>query len=257
MSVIPDEYTRRARLHPVVLLALPVALAITSMVGGVLFDTFETVGKLLSGGMLAGLIVGALLTLANQVGRAGRKHEPYLFHIWGGPPLAVAINGRGEEEHRTTWRRIRSYLSDKIGVNTDVNEDMPEDRCRDLETELKSLTRDTKKFRRVFDENCNYGFRRNMFGLKTWGIGSALVSVVIASLILFADFGKPVWPVLPWSTLLVSLMALVGWWYVTPVWVRFMADAYVSAMRDAGVILARDERELAAAAQKNKTKDTA
>ncbi len=257
MNIIPDEYTRRARLHPVVLLVLPISLAISSIVGGQLFDTMETKGQWLTGGMMVSLIGGALLTLADQVGRAGRKHEPFLFHIWGGAPLAAAINGRGTEEHHATWARIRQFLSDKINSSSDVAADAGSDRCRDLETELKSLTRDKVRFRRVLDENIQYGFRRNMYGLKSWGIGLALVSAAMGLLLMFADFGKPVLPALPWATLIVSLVALVLWRFVTPGWVRVTADAYVAAMRDAGVSLARDARELLASKAETKAEDAA
>lgn len=257
MNILPDEYTRRARLYPVVLLVLPIALAISSILGGQLFDTLETKGQLLTSGMVLSLIGGALLALAGQVGRAGRRHEPYLFHIWGGAPLAAAINGRGSDEHRMSWMRIRQFLVDKVGAREETMAESASDRCRDLETELKSLTRDKVCFLRVLDENIHYGFRRNMYGLKSWGVGLAIVSVAVALLMMFADFGKPVLPALPWATLIVSLVALVLWRYVTPGWVRVTADAYVAAMRDAGVSLAREARESSASRSGAKTEDAA
>jgi len=257
MNILPDEYTRRARLYPVVLLVLPIALAISSMVGGQLFDTLETKGQLLTSGMLLSLIGGALLTLTDQVGRAGRRHEPYLFQIWGGAPLAAAINGHGSEEHRVSWVRIRQFLANKINAGGEATSEAANDRCRDLETELKSLTRDKVRFRRILDENIQYGFRRNMYGLKSWGIGFAIVSTAMALLLMFADFGKPVLPALPWAALIVSLVALVLWRYVTPGWVRVTADAYVAAMRDAGVSLAREARESLTSKPESKTEDAA
>ncbi len=250
MSMLPDEYTCKARLSPVFLLVLPTALAITAVVGGTAVDTLETWGKLFAGGTFTTLVVGSLLMLANQVGRAGRKQQDYLFHIWGGPPLNNAICGKGTEDHRATWSRVRGFLSQRIGVENPDNLD--DAKSRDLETELKTLTRSHSDFPLVFQENCNYGFRRNLYGLKRWGLASASIAVVVGGLLLFADLSKPLWPPLPWATLIVGLFAFLGWLLVTPMFVRHAAMPYVAAMREAGVKLINDARDAAQSSVPNK-----
>ncbi len=44
---------------------------------------------------------------------------------------------------------------------------------------LRENTRDTKKFKLLFDENINYGYRRNLLGLKAPGL--AIDALVLAA----------------------------------------------------------------------------
>ena len=96
-------------------------------------------------------------------------------------------------------------------------------------TLLREKTRDKKQFPLVFDENCSYGFRRNLWGLKPLGIAVSVVAVV-------AVVALPLVEPTVWSTalkdrmlvpLLVNLVLVVGWLsVVTPRWVKLAADAY-------------------------------
>ncbi|MEX0643590.1 MAG: hypothetical protein WD468_12880 [Pirellulales bacterium] len=238
MSVLPDQYVRKARLYVTVLLVLPAALAVVCVAGETVLETSTSLGKVAAGSTLVGLVVGSLLMLAEQVARAGRKQQPYLFHKWGGPPLSEAIHGRGDLEHRESWQRIRQFLADQVG-----GEAGNDPKSRDLESELKELTRDKAKFGMVFHENCNFGFRRNLYGVKPWGFGSAATAIVVGGLFLFSQLGQPQSAVLPWLTLIVGLVALLLWSCVTPMFVRHAASAYVDAMQGAGLTLIRDHRK--------------
>lgn len=238
MSILPDQYVRKARLYVTVLLVLPAALAVACVVGETVVDTNTSQGKVVACSTLVGLVVGALLMLAEQVARAGRKQQPYLFHLWGGAPLSEAIHGRGAEEHRDSWQRIRQFLADQIGRN--VSNDP---KSRDLESELKELTRDKTKFALVFHENCNFGFRRNLYGVRLWGFGSAATAMLSGGLFLYARWGQSQPAVLPWMTLMVGLVALLLWCFVTPTFVRHAAWAYVDAMLGAGLTLIGEHRK--------------
>jgi hypothetical protein len=237
MSIVPDQYVRKARLYVTVLLVLPAALAVVCVAGETVLDTGTSIGKAIAGSTLAGLVIGALLMLAEQVARAGRKQQPYLFHKWGGPPLSEAIHGRGDHEHRDSWQRIRRFLTEQVDGN--VSDDP---KSRDLESEMKELTRDKKKFAMVFQENCNFGFRRNLYGVKRWGLGSAVTAIVAGGLCLYAQWGQAHPAVFPWVTLVFGLLALLLWLSVTPMFVRHAASAYVDGMLGAGLTLIRDHR---------------
>lgn len=240
MSALPDQYVRKARLYVTVLLVLPVALAIVCVAGGTVLDTVTTKGKLVAGSTLVGLVIGSLLMLAEQVARVGRDQQPFLFHMWGGAPLNEAIHGRGDREHRETWSRIRQYLVTQVSGSVGGDP-----KSRDLESELKELTRDKSKFTMVFHENCNFGFRRNLYGVRAWGFGSAGTAIVSGGLFLYAQWGQSQPAVLPWMTLVVGLIALLLWFRVTPLFVRRAAWAYVAAMRGAGLTLLREDRQAA------------
>ncbi|MEM6364407.1 MAG: hypothetical protein AAF745_08270, partial [Planctomycetota bacterium] len=227
---------RKARLSVTVLLVLPAAMAVMCVVGGAAIDTTTLSGKWLAASVPATLVVGALLMLAEQVARAGRKHEAYLWHLWGGPPLNQAIQGHGTEEHRQTWAMIRDHLESQVGKPND------DPKSRHLETELKEATRDVDRFPRVFAENCSYGFRRNLWGVKSWGIASSLFAVVTGGVLIWMEISQPIWPVLPIATLIVGLVGLVLWMFVNRTFVHQAALAYTAAMRNAGTKLLQEAR---------------
>ena len=108
-------------------------------------------------------------------------------------------------------------------------------------TSLREATRDTSRFPLVFAENANYGFRRNLWGLKPIGALIAAVLVMVSwTLLLLTIWGRP-WPD-PWwdvfanpdSVAVIRLVvavadtALAAFWifWVKPSWVKAVADAY-------------------------------
>lgn len=236
-EILPDKYVRKARLSVTILVVLPAALAVSCAIGGIAIDTTTISGKWLSAAVPVGLVGGALLTLAERVARAGRKHEPYLFHQWGGPPLNEALQGRGSDEHRQTWAMIRGYLQSQIDSDLDTDP-----KSRHLETELKAATKDKKRFPLVFAENCNYGFCRNLWGVKSWGVATSLIAIVVGGGFLLVDWGKPMWSALPMTTVVVGIVAFVLWLFVGKGFVHHAALAYVAAMRNAGTKLLQEAR---------------
>ena len=72
---------------------------------------------------------------------------------------------------------------------------------------LRENTRDTKKFKLLFDENVNYGYRRNLLGLKAPGL--AIDALVLAAC------GMAFWRWLPFDaenplSLKVSIVAVIA-----------------------------------------------
>jgi hypothetical protein len=53
------------------------------------------------------------------------------------------------------------------------------DSCGDL---LREKTRDKDKFSLIFQENMNYGFRRNLWGMKTLGIFTSLMGIIFCTI---------------------------------------------------------------------------
>jgi hypothetical protein len=54
---------------------------------------------------------------------------------------------------------------------------------------LRENTRDTKKFKLLFDENVAYGYRRNLLGLRWWGF--------VVDLLVIGTSGMALWRWLP------------------------------------------------------------
>lgn len=249
MSWVPDEYAFRARIAPALLAVVPALPAIyaTSLRVGLSMPSVSSVPA--SATTAVAVTTAAWLMLASQVGRAGRRKQSKLFHSWGGPPLLVALRRSDYGGESRSWARVRSMLAEKTGTPAPELDELTSDQFSadqayaDYQAELRSLTRDKSKFPRVFDENVNYGFRRNLWGLKAIAIAIAIASLAIGVALLWEAYptvGKESAAVV---ALVVSIGALgVWWWLVTPAWVKETADAYVAAMLD-GALRLIDEKE--------------
>ena len=114
-------------------------------------------------------------------------------------------------------------------------------------TSLRAATRDRAKFPLVFAENVNYGFRRNLWGLKPIGapvaVGLALVSWTLFALTIWGrPWPEPRWDVLvnPDSTAVIRIAvaiantAFAAFWifWVKPSWIKVVADAYAKQLME-------------------------
>ena len=112
---------------------------------------------------------------------------------------------------------------------------------------LREATRDSAKFSLVFAENVNYGFRRNLWGLRPIG-GAIAVALALPSLtlLLLTIWGRP-WPA-PWwdvfvnpdSVVVIRLavavahttLAAIWLFWVKPSWVKAVADTYAMQLME-------------------------
>jgi len=87
----------------------------------------------------------------------------------------------------------------------------------------------------VFEENVNYGFRRNMLGLRPWGIAIAAVVIIVstAAFLLTDGTSSELLRAWAWPATLAALAALVWWKVVTPDWVRLPGEAYADRLMEA------------------------
>ncbi len=93
---------------------------------------------------------------------------------------------------------------------------------------LLQRTRDREKFRLVFRENVNYGFRRNLWGMKSAGIATAIVGLVagMAKAIQLGLAGEDV-QMTAVAAALVGLTLLTLWLFrIRPSWVKIAADGF-------------------------------
>ena len=171
-----DEYTLKARLFPSVLAVVP-ALSLATV--------FVATTPL---GLPQALVTFAVLVLVytfSDVGRRfGKAAERRLFAETGGRPAFSAIRRSGSDLSASTKDRCRSFLSEKIGQSVPsayIETHSPrkaDDFYRDCAAWLREQTRDTKRFKILFNENITYGFRRNLYGMKWFALPLNLVVVV-------------------------------------------------------------------------------
>lgn len=232
-----DAYTIRARIAPVLLAALPaVALA-----GASAFTSS-------SGIRITGLVLGAAgIALAGLVRDAGRRLQETLWESWGGGnPTARRLRWRDaaasdtvERLHRRLNRLLDEPLPDAAAEDADPAR---ADRAyEDAVTTLRNLTRDRARFNLIFQENVEYGFRRNSLCVRRAAIAVALGATVVSVILFAVDSAAYSSRAARWgSTAAISVAALVFWSrFVTPEWVRRASELYADRLLEAADTLAR------------------
>jgi hypothetical protein len=226
-----DAYTWRARVLPVFLLLLPIGVLLT-----VWFPGFNSLTRLIAG-VTAPFGIAMLFS---QIGRdRGSARQPALWASWGGSPTVQLLRHRNELSNpviRQEYHRKLGLLCPQISIPT-VDEELKDERSADQIYEaavrwLIGRTRDRKRFPLVFKENVSYGFRRNLWGLKPFGIGLAALGVIGCGLRLWvvwgtSDFRKGEFLIGSVVTL-AWLMLWVTW--ITRAWVRVAAEAYAERL---------------------------
>jgi hypothetical protein len=110
----------------------------------------------------------------------------------------------------------------------------------DAVAQLRHRTRDTKEFRLLDQENRNYGFERNLLGIRPLGITVAAISGIVAAIGIVSSTapGAPGRATALIVALTMSGLALVGWLTVpSAARVREAADRYATELLEASAAL--------------------
>jgi hypothetical protein len=180
-----DEYEVRARLFPALLITLPALAAFW-----VLWPTARSVAGIAAGSAIESAVIFWLTKIARD---QGKKIERNLFEKWGGKPTTIVLRWSDSHFDVFTKERYRKTLATMASLtlpskaeesNDPVRADQAYESCvRALLEKRRGITH-----RLIFNENCNYGFVRNLLGLKMTGILIALASISV-ELILWRKHG--------------------------------------------------------------------
>ena len=223
-----DLYSRRARLTPA-LFTLVAPLASIALWVPNIYQVVTGLSSLL-------IACGTLFFLASVARYRGRKLQERLYEKWGGMPSTQMLRFRDNNLDNVTKERYRAFINDFVpNIEMPSIEDEqgnPSEADQRYESASKWLleqTRDTNKFDLLFKENVEYGFRRNLRGLKPIGVLFALLSVVgslSGFLLLFWESGN--WFIMTGSVAAtISVVSLMCWsGLVTDEWVHDAAKSY-------------------------------
>lgn len=187
-----DIYTVKARLAPALVIALPIGMAL----GSWLPSDQESWGLLSTG-----INSFALMALLSQLAHSpGKRLEKKLFKEWGGMPSALILSYAHTELSHISLHRYHTRLRELIpGIELPNSADEERNdldkfmlQYESASDWLRATTRDREKFRLVFAELVNYGYRRNLLGLKPHGIIAWSLGFIICGLRVLS-------PILPWS----------------------------------------------------------
>jgi hypothetical protein len=232
-----DRYSIQARYFPVVISTLPllitiIALSPSNSIGIGILTAFLT-----SAGVTAVLI---------QIGRDyGKKKEGNFNILFGGKATICMLRHKTSTINPITLERYHSKLSKSIRTKkpTSKYENSNPDECDIIYDSwidwLRTKTRDIKKHNLVFEENINYGFRRNLWGIKSFGIVISIIGILLLIIKLILDFLNyhSISLYLVIIVIFNNLFLLFWIFCVTPKWVRLAANEYAKRLLEACEIL--------------------
>lgn len=203
-----------------------------------MFST-ETIARVL------GLAVGAVgIVVCGMVRDLGRRLQPQLWRSWGGSPTVQRLRFRDAADPAAVGRlhaRIDPLLDFSLPTEAEESEapDEADRRYDDAVATLRELTRDSSRFRLVFAENAEYGFRRNSLGLRWVGFALALVAVGISVASLTIEGRYDAHHLSRWLVPACIGFACAMFWLVVvrPHWVRTAAELYADRLLEAAVSL--------------------
>jgi len=224
LDALFDRYSLLARQRPALLMLFPAAVAVL-----VIFPSLQTWWSALV--TLLGAC-GVALALGEFAQGRGKLLEPGLFAAWGGMPSIALLRRRDTSIDDATKARYRTCLEAQVkGLRfpSEADEQRDPSSADDAYASacnwLRSQTRDTKKFALLFRQNIGYGFRRNLLGLRPYGISVATVSLAV--MVVAAWIGEDMKTPALLVGAAVNIAVLAFWLFaVTAGWVRIAAEAY-------------------------------
>lgn len=244
-----DSYSRQARLYPALILLLPPLLTIIAWYPDLLSSSAAATALTLA------TSCGLLYALASFARSRGKTVEQRLLAEWGGWPTTLWL--RHSDRNLPTPTKLRYHAAlqryvSRVRLPT-AGEEAADPRTADeayrsVVEWLKERCRG-EKYPLVEKENAEYGFRRNLRGLRMPGVVAVLLALLgsgfgiwRASNLTMMDFGAEGLDVLIervlraptpliWGAVLVDLVALGFWLFVVrDRWVRQAGDQYTRAL---------------------------
>ena len=223
---LPDEYDLRARIFPALIVSIPALLLLYAAAPGTR-SPFTTSG-------IGTLLEGPVLYWLGRIARdRGYKQQQRLYDLWGGPPTTQILRHNNTAIDELTKSRWKITLEGISGLTfpTEVEERTAPARADMVYgSAIKALLehrRGKKKDRLIFNENCNYGFARNLYGIRWLGIAVAGICFGVDGTMLYLRGLSHLW-VLAACVSVIALLLLA--FYITEKFVKRSAEAFALAL---------------------------
>ena len=229
-----DQYDRRARLMPALLVILPATLAVVALAPDAVLGW--------GGGIALIVQAGGSFLLAQFVGDIGKRKEPKLFESFGGRPTERLLSHQHAPNRvilAERHKRLRK-LFPKIKIPTAAEEQRDPEGALEIYTaccdKLRGLLRAQKeKFADVHRENTHYGFRRNLWALKPAGIVVTFVALASVGAEMFGSVSarQSISLVQPVVAAIDGLLLFSWMFLITESWVKRAALLYAERFMEA------------------------
>ncbi|MFF9485495.1 hypothetical protein [Streptomyces sp. NPDC014676] len=229
--VLFDKYSRRARLRPVLIALLPLALPLAAGVQNLPRTQWLWSLVLLSG----------LPLFADQLGRSrGKRIEQRLFQAWGGKPSVQLLRWRGPtNRHQLGFlhARLQEITGPSLRLPTEQEEAADPQKADHIYDAaglaLRVRARGLPGGELVLEQNCEYGFRRNALGLRPYALAVAVTGLLAVLAWMFTApgfLGRPGIPLLALLLAMESLLVAFQALLVRASWVKSAAWAYAERL---------------------------
>jgi hypothetical protein len=233
---MPDAYTRKARIAPAVLVGVP---------GGALLIAGAISPENLV--RAVGVFLGAIgIVVAILVRDAGRKAQPKLWESWGGPPTTSRLrwrSGAPEAAMRRLHARVGAATGEELpdAASEEADPAEADRRYEEAVGLLRERTRKADDSPLVAAENADYGFRRNSYGVRSYGIAAALVGTLVSIALAVLGSEAMTTRLDRWVPAAIVCALCFGFWLliVSPDWVRRAAENYADRLLEAADSVAR------------------
>jgi hypothetical protein len=248
LSKLFDSYSRQARLFPGLLTLFPIILTAIAWFPRLVTSSWGA--TLVTVGTSCGLLYG--LTVLSR--SRGKKVEKRLLTEWGGWPTTIWLRHREEHLPPPVLARYHAFFAKNVplfvapnaeqeGADPKAADGMYASAVKWLQERCRG-----KAFPLVEKENAEYGFRRNMRGLKPIGVAACLAALLISALAIAWRY-DPVIPAISSlsmplllkalaaikpaaiGAICVDMAALVAWFVIVrDDWVRDAGDQFARAL---------------------------
>jgi hypothetical protein len=234
---LTDRYERKARLLPALIVALPLAIA-AGTAGTITADWYSALGF---GALMEGVVgVG----LAHFARIPGTRLEAKLCRKWGGLPTRRWLRPTDttcSEAQKSRWRgAIRTLtgltLPATLGNKSEADTDKLID---DAVRQLRHQLRDDPVAGMVRTQNEDYGFARNLAGLRWVWLAFSLAGAAVCGFAFYNGHRQPV--ALTASGVLFLIAAVSA--FTLPAYVCHCADRYAEALLAAAISAADAHNE--------------
>lgn len=184
-----DTYGLGARVKPAFLLVFPTVISIF-----VLYEPSRAWGN---AALTIALFFGILTFASNQMSSKGNNIQDKLFMKWGGAATTIILRHSDHRLDRHTKDRYMDRLENlipnfqKISREQELHSLIEADEMyKTASIFLRENTRDVKSYPLIFKENIAYGFSRNLYAFKYYGMAISILSLSASSLVVWFNHIK-------------------------------------------------------------------
>ncbi len=226
LTKIADPYERKARIYPGLICLFPLLITV--------FVAYPKIFHLWSSLVALSVSFGLLQFLAHLARDRGKRMEKNLFQEWDGMPSVRFFRFRDQTIPNPIKQRYHSLLSQKTGINapmSDFESNKPTEADEiylSWSDYLRGKTRSVNKYPLVFKENVNYGFRRNLYGLRNLCLLVSIVCLllIIAKIYQLYQASPSIGATIISTAMIIAVYLLIFLFIVNKNWVKMTADAY-------------------------------